>query len=927
MAKNDIVISIGLKGFKKFNNDLKSASHKMRRFGQNMKRNGQQMTQSITLPIVAIGAASVKMGVDFENSMNKIVGQVGIAREEVEGMRKDFIRVSRETGKSMNELGDAMFFVQSAGLRGADAVEALEISARASAAGMGETKVIADLLTSAINAYGKENLDAALAGDILAAAVREGKAEASQLAASMGQVLPIASEMGVSFDQVAAAQAAMTRTGTDAATASTQLRQILFTIKNPSQEARAQLKEMGLSAAGLRRQVKEDGLLATLQTLTDTFGDNEEATAKVFGNVRALSGVLDLMGANAEENTGIFERLKDANGSLAIAFAETDGTGRLLNQVYNELQILLLSLYDSISEYLIPVLKSLRSALQQTTEFWQSLSDKTKGTTIKMAAVLAIIGPLLMAVGAVTSAIAAMGLALVAVTIKITAIIVAIGSFVAAIMYAYANWEAIKERFSNISWWRNALISMVQFFIEWNPLAMLTDSMLKLINFFREDPLPNPFETISKQLDKLRADNQEYETEFKGFGESMKIAAKDAAKGIGFLKDEWTELANMVKSTSPYLIEGFQGFEKKEVNIPDFLKPGSGTKPNEDDKDKPTPPIIDPDDTKETLTLLEKKKKKLGEISKEIKLAILAGEDFGDLKREYVILKKELDKIEEKFNDIGKTSSFTDDIIKSVEEFGPNFIKKVSDISKKANDAVLEGLAGLQAGIKINPNAGPKSKGADESKNEEPEWYKRLTKYVGMAKDVLNDFFSLWGELQANKEAKARMQYEAELERIKNSTMSEKAKERAIQKLNEERDKQERKLARKKAVREKAQALFGAILSTAQAVAKALTAGPILGPILASVIGAMGAAKIGVISSQPLPALAEGGLAYGPTQALVGDNPNAGVDPEVISPLSKLKKYMGDGDQRVRVDGGSVRVRGQDLIIALEAAQVTRSRV
>ena len=44
----------------------------------------------------------------------------------------------------------------------------------------------------------------------------------------------------------------------------------------------------------------------------------------------------------------------------------------------------------------------------------------------------------------------------------------------------------------------------------------------------------------------------------------------------------------------------------------------------------------------------------------------------------------------------------------------------------------------------------------------------------------------------------------------------------------------------------------------------------------------------------PLPALAEGGLATAPTLAMVGDNRNARVDPEVISPLSKLQGMVGN---------------------------------
>jgi len=41
-----------------------------------------------------------------------------------------------------------------------------------------------------------------------------------------------------------------------------------------------------------------------------------------------------------------------------------------------------------------------------------------------------------------------------------------------------------------------------------------------------------------------------------------------------------------------------------------------------------------------------------------------------------------------------------------------------------------------------------------------------------------------------------------------------------------------------------------------------------------------------------IPHLAKGGLAYGPTLALVGDNKNAKHDPEVVAPLSKLQSYI-----------------------------------
>src|SRR5690606_37665397 len=48
---------------------------------------------------------------------------------------------------------------------------------------------------------------------------------------------------------------------------------------------------------------------------------------------------------------------------------------------------------------------------------------------------------------------------------------------------------------------------------------------------------------------------------------------------------------------------------------------------------------------------------------------------------------------------------------------------------------------------------------------------------------------------------------------------------------------------------------------------------------------------------QTIPRLAEGGLVSGPTLAWVGDNRNAAVDPEVVSPLSKLQEMIGGANQ------------------------------
>ena len=74
-------------------------------------------------------------------------------------------------------------------------------------------------------------------------------------------------------------------------------------------------------------------------------------------------------------------------------------------------------------------------------------------------------------------------------------------------------------------------------------------------------------------------------------------------------------------------------------------------------------------------------------------------------------------------------------------------------------------------------------------------------------------------------------------------------------------------------------------------------------------------------ATSPTPKLAQGGLAFGPTLALVGDNANARTDPEVIAPLSKLKTLNGGGDINLV---GKFRIEGQDLVYVLQKANQQR---
>lgn len=76
-----------------------------------------------------------------------------------------------------------------------------------------------------------------------------------------------------------------------------------------------------------------------------------------------------------------------------------------------------------------------------------------------------------------------------------------------------------------------------------------------------------------------------------------------------------------------------------------------------------------------------------------------------------------------------------------------------------------------------------------------------------------------------------------------------------------------------------------------------------------------------------VPALAEGGIAYGPTLAMVGDNPGANINPEVIAPLDKLQKMMqpATGTREIIISG-KLTADGRDLGIIIDRNNVIQRR-
>ena len=248
--------------------------------------------------VFAVGAVAAVMGkaakdaASLEAELVKLNTQLGISEDVIVRTTDQVAVLSRRYGRSQVEIAKAGFAINSAGLRGADAVLALDEATKAAILGLGRVKDVGIVASASIAAYGRSAYDASRTTEILRATVEAGKLVAEELTTSIGRALPIAAALGVSFEELGASVAFYSRRGLSAAESTTGVRAALFALAKPTQGAIEEFQKMGETVESVQARVRTDGFLRTLQFLRDAVGDNEQAFARIFGRIRAFNFAL-----------------------------------------------------------------------------------------------------------------------------------------------------------------------------------------------------------------------------------------------------------------------------------------------------------------------------------------------------------------------------------------------------------------------------------------------------------------------------------------------------------------------------------------------------------------------------------------------------------------------------------------------------------
>jgi TP901 family phage tail tape measure protein len=286
--------------------------------GQNMSRLGSQWTRTVSLPIIGGGAAMIKVASDFEAALTQVQTQAGASSREIHGMREAILKLAPTVGKTPVELANALFHIESAGLRGAKALDVMTQSAKLAQIGHSDLESTTSALVAVMRSAPKDVRNATDAIGIMNAVVGQGNLRMNDLVGALSTgLIPRAKSVGLGLRDVGAALDVMTARGIPAQAAATRLNMTLSLMSAPTAKARDALKSVGITGLQLATDMrKPDGLVIAVEDLKkhmDAAGlsatQQNKLISQAFGGGRTSGAMLTLI-----QNTHDLEKAFDGIG-------------------------------------------------------------------------------------------------------------------------------------------------------------------------------------------------------------------------------------------------------------------------------------------------------------------------------------------------------------------------------------------------------------------------------------------------------------------------------------------------------------------------------------------------------------------------------------------------------------------------------------
>lgn len=375
--------------------------------GSVMTGAGKALTTAVTAPVVALGTAAVKTTSNFDKSMSKVQALSGATAKDFQILRQKAKDMGATTRYSASEAADALGYMALAGWDTNQMVSGLDGVLNLAAASDMDLAQASDMVTDYLSAFGLEAKDATKMADQMAYAQAHSNTSTQQLGDAFGNCAATMASGGQTMETTTAILEAMANQGTKGSEAGTQLSAVMRDLTNKMEDGAIQIGETSIAVQDQNGNFRSlIDIMADVENATDGMGTAERAAAlsSVF-TARSIKGVNQILNEGTGTIAGYEDALYDCDGT-AKEMADT-----LLNNLSGQLTILksaLEGLAIQIGDILMPYIKKFVSWVQQLVEKFSNLSKEEKEQIVKIAAIAATIGPLLLVGGKLLTGLATM---------------------------------------------------------------------------------------------------------------------------------------------------------------------------------------------------------------------------------------------------------------------------------------------------------------------------------------------------------------------------------------------------------------------------------------------------------------------------------------------------------------------------------------
>ena len=227
-------------------------------------------------------------------------------------------------GKKTDEMASAEYNLISAGIDAAKVNYALDASAKLAIGGITDMGTASNGLTSVLNAYNLAAEQSEEVTDAMFVAMKRGKTTIGELSGVIGRVAPLASNVGVSINEMFGSIATATLSGQKTEEAATGLKAALSNIMKPTSEGAKLAESLGLAFDA--EALKAKGLRGVLDDVyASTKGDVGMMT-QLFGSVEALNFVFAIMKNNGDTFTSVMTDMNKKGGATEEAYRKIADT-------------------------------------------------------------------------------------------------------------------------------------------------------------------------------------------------------------------------------------------------------------------------------------------------------------------------------------------------------------------------------------------------------------------------------------------------------------------------------------------------------------------------------------------------------------------------------------------------------------------------